>query len=472
MLYSSKILGLLLLLFLIGESVAEDPLSLLKKNRFLEAIEGWEKAAQERKMTKSKLRALKGQAMAYDKLGSLYSKFHDFFLVLLENYYAAIAKHTITSTLLLYQGQIDFYSGNYSMAVQKMGSVIKDKNASAREKDMAKVYRHHAMNMIRKKDLRLILDSKYPEVKWQMLQLDPKLKIPADLKAEDSRSIRNKLDILLSMRKSDPEQIEQMLKLILKKSEYVEKILNKGKLTQINFYDPMLLQTLSRAFYFLCKNRYLILLRNERKHPTLTKKFNSTLGLASSLYHLGQLDEAEDLLVGNVSKEGFILRARIKAAKKQRIKAKQTLATLVKNKKTPIVERDAGYAYFELGLDKHKALKLTGNALRNKKSSLYYHYYAAVLFGIGKKQDALEAYARGYKIQFRNSIEHINPEYMLDYTYAIFRTSKMRYDEVVETLYHIQKAYPACRQMYYCMQGIAAAHAKGIFGETGLGKSQ
>jgi hypothetical protein len=58
-------------------------------------------------------------------------------------------------------------------------------------------------------------------------------------------------------------------------------------------------------------------------------------------------------------------------------------------------------------------------------------------------------------------MDQIDPEYMSDYSLAIFLTSKMRYEEVVETLYHLQKEIPACRQMHYAMQGISADEARG-----------
>ncbi|MFC1584343.1 hypothetical protein ACFL5V_02210 [Fibrobacterota bacterium] len=462
--FSSKLL--VIALFLIPAVIGRtDPLDLLQKNHFIESIQEWDKAVQGKKMTEEKLRALKGQAVAYEKLGKLYKKFHEFFFVLLEEYYNAISKHIQSPTLMLYQGQIDYYDGNYSNAVKKMEKVIINKKASLREKDMAKVYRHYAMNKIRKKDLRLVFKSKFNDVKWQMVELDERLGVPKGLKAKGPRSERNKLNMLLRDKKAKDEDVQNSLDKILGFDNFAEIILNKGKLTQVNFYDPMMLQTLSHAFFYLSKAKNLDIIRNERKHPVLAKKFKTAYNLANAYYHLGRLEEAENLLQGDNSKKAYLLQARIKMKRKEPVQAKKTLANIARGNLSPAMKRDVGFAFFELGLDKQRALKLTGLAVSEKPISSYYQTYAAVLFGLGQKEKALEAYAKGYKIQFRNSIEHINPEYMVDYTFAIYRTSKMRYDEVVETLYHLQKAYPASRQMHYCMQGIAAAESRTFEGE-------
>jgi tetratricopeptide (TPR) repeat protein len=461
--YLSRILTVALIMSVVGGGWA-DPLTLLQKNRYFKAIDAWDKDAVRKTVSQNKLRALKGQAIAYYKLGMLYKKLHEFSFALAEEYYKAIAKHTKTPTLYLYQGQIHYYYGRFNKASKLFERVIINRKATQKEKDLAKIYRHYSLNRIRGKNLRLLLKSKDPAVNWQMLTMKNTTEIPGDLQAKDIRSMKNKLDLLLRQEKIDEKEVKKYLNKILQAAD-AEIILNKGKLTQINFYDPMVLYTLSRAFFQMSKLRYKKLAKYSGRYPTLSSKFRTAYNLAEVNYELGLLREAEKQVKSDRTKNGYLLRARIKAKRNQPDEAKELLNALTAKDNSPSAKREAGYAFYELGLSNKKALFLSNSALQKKKTSLYYRRYAAILYGSGKYDEALEAYAKGYKIQFKNNVDYLDPAYMIEYAFAIFKTSKMRYEEVVETLYHIQKAYPVCRQLHYCMQGIAAADAQAISGE-------
>jgi hypothetical protein len=130
------------------------------------------------------------------------------------------------------------------------------------------------------------------------------------------------------------------------------------------------------------------------------------------------------------------------------------------NAKNPALIRDVAECYYFLSIDLEKGLQLAAKALRDRNGANYHRTRAGLLLAAGQADAALQEYGKGYKIEFRNRIDQIDPEYMSDYSHAIFLTSKMRYDEIVETLYHLQKEFPACRQMHYAMQGISAGMAR------------
>ncbi|MBF0430389.1 MAG: hypothetical protein HQK83_03865 [Fibrobacteria bacterium] len=446
-----------------------DPLKLLKRNRFIDAIEAWEKDASLSSNSQKKMRALKGQAIAYNKLGNLYNEYQTFFYALINEYYKIIGKHYPSPTLLLYQGEVAYYNGSYTKCIRLMKSVMASGKADRKLIDMAKVYHHYALNKLKKRDGRLILKSDYPTVLWQLIQLEERSTYPKNLPISDARSIGNKLSALIRSNDPNVKEITLHLKSLLKKADEPEIILNKGKLTQVNFYNPILYKTISQAFFYLSNMKYERLLKYESDFPALSKKFQVEFSMAENYFELGKYADARHILQKEKSDDASILMAKVESAQGRNQRARIILDEINLKNASLATKRELGYTYFTLGVNKVKGLRLTAAVIRQNNSSKYLRRYASILLGLGKNQEALEVFAKGYKIQFRNSVEHIDPEYMTEYAYAIFKSSKMRYDEVVETLYHLQKAYPACRAMHYCMQGIAAAETR-TFGNTRIFK--
>ncbi len=438
----------------------EDALSLLQRNRFIQAIEAWEHEAKAIKVSQAKLRAIKGQALAYHKLGVLYGLYHRTFTELVDEYYSKIGNHYPSPTLQLYQGQAAFYRSSYTKSLALMEKVINNRQSSSLERDMAKVYRHYAVNHIHKKRGRLILKSRHPEVLWQLTQLDSRAALPKNLKSNSPRSLGNKLLILLRQKNLNERLIYDALKNLMEIGDDPEMVLNRGELTQVNFYNPQLYLILSKSFFTMSNIRYQFLIKTDKKYPELAKKFKTDFSLAENYFHLGKYELASKYIKHPKSSQELLLVARIKAGEGKKKAAKNILDNIPLNKRATSITREVGYAYFDLDLHKVKGLQLTAKATRQKATSPYFRRYGLILLGLGKYQEALEVFAKGYKIQYRNSVDHINPEYMIDYAYTIFKASKMRYEEVVETLYHLQKAYPACRPLHYCMQGIAAAQTR------------
>jgi hypothetical protein len=236
--------------------------------------------------------------------------------------------------------------------------------------------------------------------------------------------------------------------------------LDQGKNTQINFYDPFLLSTLSDAFYTLSKLTNLRIKEQERRFPELAVKFGTDLALAEAALRLGQVKEASAYLGSQPGLQAGLLKAQLLARQKKAREAGQVLEELAKDLKSPSDRRDLAETYYLIGLELDKGLKLAAQAVRDRNGPNYHRTYAQLLFATGQTEAAIQQYAKGYKIEYRNRIDQIDPEYMADYSYAIFRTNKLRYEEIVETLYHLQKEFPACRQMHYCMQGISAGLAR------------
>lgn len=435
-----------------------NPVTLLKKHQYFKAIKAWEEDASLKKTNAQKLKALKGQAIAYRHLGNLYSVFYNFSKELYKEYYHTIGKSNASTNVVFYKGQMEFYSGNYQLTIKLMEKVIRDNRTRPKFRELAKVYRHFSLNKIHRKKGRFNMHSSFPSVTWQIHELDDSKSLPVGTDTPDIRSHRNKLRILIRQNNSTEKQIKTHLQYILNKGEEAEFFVNRGKLTQINFFDPLILETLAKSFYWLSGYRYEIIKKYEDEFPELVKKFKTDFSLAEVNYHLGKLSKAEKYLKSVKSVKGKLLQAKIEVKKSNHKKARNILKGIEKKAKEPALLRDLGYTYFETGLSNRKGLKYTQKALRKKKSSAYYRRYANILFSIGKTQESLETFGKGYKIQYRNSSIHNDPEYMIDYAQAIFLATKMRYDEVIETLYHIQKVYPVTRSLHYSMQGIAAAN--------------
>jgi len=447
-------------LFLLMGSVLSqtNPVTLLKKHQYFQAIKVWDHDASQKSFTADKLKALKGQGIAYKHLGDLYSVFHKFSQELYKKYYESISKSSSSISLIFYKAQLEFYSGNYQLAIKLMESVIRDNRTVPQFRDLAKVYRHFSLNKIHRKKGRFNLRSSFPSVTWQMHELDETKAIPVGVDTPDSRSHRNKLRMLVRQTNSSENEVKTHLQYFLNKREEAEYFLNKGKLTQVNFFDPLILETLAKTFYWLSGYRYEILIKHESKFPELAKKFHTSFSLAEINYHLDKLKIAEKYLKRVTSKKGILLHAKIEVKRSNKKAARKILKSLEKTAKNPALLRELGFTYFETGLSNRKGLKYTQLALRKKKTSSNYRRYASILFSIGKTQESLDTFGKGYKIQYRNSVVHNDPEYMIDYAQTIFLATKMRYDEVIETLYHIQKAYPVTRSLHYSMQGIAAAN--------------
>jgi tetratricopeptide (TPR) repeat protein len=251
-----------------------------------------------------------------------------------------------------------------------------------------------------------------------------------------------------------------MLKQVLSDAHNPEKFLDQGKNTQINFYDPFLLETLSTTYYTLSKLTNLRIRDQGKPFPELAGKFNTDVSLAEAAAKLRQWKEASAFLENNTQLDAQLIRARVLANTGKMGEAKALLESLSAASKSPSEKRDIADCYYLLGFDLEKGVKLAGQAVREKNGPVYYRTYANLLFATGQTEAAMQQYAKGYKIEYRNRIDQIDPEYMTDYAFAIFKTNKLRYEEIVETLYHLQKEFPACRQMHYCMQGISAGLAR------------
>jgi tetratricopeptide (TPR) repeat protein len=294
---------------------------------------------------------------------------------------------------------------------------------------------------------------------WQAVELKGSGDLPS-APAQTQRGRRNKLKILI--RSSGPAipEIESTLKAVLGDAQQPEMYLDQGKNTQINFYDPFLMETLSDAYYTLSKLTNLRIKDEEKRFPELASKFNTDLSIAESCARLGQWKEASSFLGKADNVEGQLLKAQVLAHTNKVGEAKGILESLANSSKSPSDRRDIADCYYLLGFDLDKGLKLAGQAVKDKNSPNYYRTFANLLFATGQIESAMQQYAKGYKIEYRNRIDQIDPEYMTDYSFAIFKTNKLRYEEIVETLYHLQKEFPACRQMHYCMQGISAGLAR------------
>ena len=112
--------------------------------------------------------------------------------------------------------------------------------------------------------------------------------MPAGLAGASQRGRRCRLQLLTRFPASPQADLESSLKAVLNDGQQPEMYLDQGKNTQINFYDPFLLGTLSDAFFALSKSTNLRIKEAEKSFPDLAAKFGTDLALAEASIRLGQ----------------------------------------------------------------------------------------------------------------------------------------------------------------------------------------
>jgi tetratricopeptide (TPR) repeat protein len=461
----SRTKGLFLFLFALAYQPSEgreDPIDLIRRHRYDEAISVWDKELSGGKMDENALRALKGKSLAYFRLGSLYSVYSGFSNAIMAEYYASLIENGASAIHFLYLGEIQYQAGKFSEAKASFEKAKKLGGAGPGILEMADVFLFFAKKRLGDAAGEMNLGVRDNAAQWQAMELKGAAasNIPQGMAAQAQRSRRCKLAILLKGNTASIEDIEGTLKAVLNDAQQPEMYLDQGKSTQINFYDPFLMATLSDAYFTLCKMTNLRIKAEEKRFPELVAKFNTDQALAEANARLGQWKDADAYLSKASDIEAQLVKAQVLAHTNKMGEAKSLLESISKGTKNPSDQRDIADCYYLLGFDLEKGLKLAGQALREKNGPNYYRTYANLLFATGQTESAMQQYAKGYKIEYRNRIDQIDPEYMSDYAFAIFRTNKLRYEEIVETLYHLQKEFPACRQMHYCMQGISAGLAR------------
>jgi hypothetical protein len=459
----SKTKGLLLFLFAflhVPSEGKEDPVELIRRHRYDEAISTWDKDLEAGKVDEKGLRALKGKSLAYYRLGSLYGGYSGFSNAIMAEYYTALIETGASAIHFLYLGQIQYQAGKYADAKVSFDKAKKLGGTTPGIQEMVDVFLYYTRKRLGESagagELAAVKDN---AATWQAAELKGLGELPGAA-AQTQRARRNKLQIQLRAASPAIADIESTLKSVLNDAQQPEMYLDQGKNTQINFYDPFLMETLSDAYYTLSKLTNLRIREEEKKFPDLAAKFNTDLAISESAARLGQWKEAAAYLGKADDVEGQLLKAQVLAHTNKVGEAKSILESLSNSSKNPSDKKDIADCYYLLGFDLDKGLKLAGQAVKDKNGPNYYRSFANLLFATGQTEAAMQQYAKGYKIEYRNRIDQIDPEYMTDYAFAIFRTNKLRYEEIVETLYHLQKEFPACRQMHYCMQGISAGLAR------------
>ena len=457
----SKIKALLIFPSLILAAPAVSAVELLKRHRYEEAASIWVQDIKTSPMDEKGMRALKGLSLAYEQLGSFYAHMHEFSLALQGTYFEGVLSEVNSPLTHFYLGQIHYLNGDGKKAQESIENALKVPGAKIPE------YHEVFLAFSKNRPKNSVIPTNFSKkntVHWQALDLAESLpaNIPVGMVADSPRSRRCQLSILSRSIEPRIEEVTRLLSTVIKEAEEPEISQDPGKNTQISFYDPYLLETLSRTYLALSKWYQLKLLTEEKKFPDLAKKFSTRRGIAEVCLALKQETEAMNYLdASDDSQDNKIVKAKILGKQGKVADAKLILETLAKGPKDPALYRDLADAYNFLSIDLDKAEALALKALRDRNGANYYRVHASIFMKLGQVEKAAAEYAKGYKIEFRNRIDQIDPEYMAEYSYAIFMSSKMRYEEIVETLYHLQKEFPTCRQMHNAMQGISASSARG-----------
>jgi tetratricopeptide (TPR) repeat protein len=455
----TKAYFLLFALLHLPSEAKEDPIELIRRHRYDEAVSAWDKDLEGGKLDEKGLRALKGKSLAYFRLGSLYGEYSGLSSAIMAEYYAALVETGASAINYLYLGQIQYQAGKLADAKSSFEKAKKLGGAVPGVLELNDVFLHFSKKRLGEApgDLPAAKDN---GAVWQIAELNGGA-TPQGLAGSSQRGRRCRLRVLIRGASAGLSDIENTLKAVLNDAQQPEQYLDQGKNTQINFYDPFLMETLSDTYFTLSKLTNLRIKDEEKRFPDIAAKFNTDQALAESCIRLGQYKEAS----GYLPKEGTevekqLVKAQVLAHTGKVNEAKSLLDAAAAGTKSPSDRRDIADCYYLLGFDLDKGLKLAGQAVKEKNGPNYYRTFANLLFATGQTEAAMQQYAKGYKIEYRNRIDQIDPEYMTDYAFAIFKTNKLRYEEIVETLYHLQKEFPACRQMHYCMQGISAGLAR------------
>ncbi len=448
-----------------------DPVDLFSRHRYEAAASVWSKDVQSFPLNEQGVRSLKGMSMAYYQLGSLYSRLHPFSLALASEFYRGVLGEGKSPLSLYYLGQVEYQKGDWDSAVTCFEKARKAGLSAASEEngvflDFAKARKAHESFPG--------LKPKSAGAQWQALDLagaDPS-QIPIRLKAVSARDRRCRLSILSRSSAPRIEETCAALQAVLRDAKTPELSADHGRNTQMDFYDPFLLETLSQAYLALSQWWQTRLLEQEKRFPDLAQKFATRRSLAESCLLRGRYAEALQFLGTDADAQSRILRSKILGRQGDLAAARGLLDSAAQEAKTPGILREVAESYYFLNIDLQKGLQLAQQALRDKDGENYYHISAALLLATGQNDAALAEYARGYPIEFRDRLDQIDPEYMSDYSFAIFLNRKMRYEEVVGTLYHLQKEIPACRQMHYAMQGVSADQARGYESQRILRKGE
>jgi len=472
---------LLLLVFpvLSLAAASHDPVDLFGRHRYPEAASLWERTLQsfppKAPLSEEGVRSLKGLSMAYYEQGRLYATLQVFSRALSSEYYRGVLAEEKSPLSLYYLGQVQYQRSAWDSAVGSFEKALKSGlsktsahvspsvSAPVAEVDgvflaFAKARRAHAPPPV---PARLKLKS--TTARWEAFDLAGAgpADLPAGLKALSARDRRCRLSIFA--RSSSPRiaETEMALAAVLADAKAPELSIDRGQNTQMDYYDPFLLETLSQAYLALSEWQQIRLLGEEKRFPDLAQKFSTRRNLSEASLLRGRYAEALQFLGADKDVPSRIVRAKILGKQGQLTQAGELLDSVTQGAKAPGILREVAESYYFLNIDLQKGLQLAQQALRDKDGENYYHISAALLLATGQNDAALEEYAKGYPIEFRDRLDQIDPEYMSDYSFAIFLNRKMRYEEVVETLYHLQKEIPACRQMHDAMQGISAAQVRG-----------
>lgn len=437
---------------------AADPVEMYRRHRYAQAVELWRQDSEAKKVDEKALRAWKGTALAYHQLGALYLRLAGFSETLSADYYAGVLEQASEPRANLYLGQILFHAGKTAEAAAQFSAASKFKFPSgALEADLLEVYQEAVKG--KGEGLKRFTSGEKAWLALDLRGVGPEA-IPQGLEATDARERRSQLSLLTRSKKAAIDEVEALIPIVEEEGQQPEAVGDLGKSTQLNFYDPFVLRVLGRGYLALSKWTNERLLGQEKAFPALTAKFNTRLAMAESALLLEQPSEAMTILEPETGFDAERLRARALAQSGNTKDAVANLKRLAAASRSASQKRDLAETFAIVGDGIDQGLSLISDALRDKPSSPYHRAHANLLLANGQADLAIKAFARGYKIENRNRIDQIDPEYMCDYSRALYDNYKLRYEEIVETLYHLQKEYPAARSMYYAMQGISAGMAR------------
>ncbi len=227
----------------------------------------------------------------------------------------------------------------------------------------------------------------------------------------------------------------------------------------IKLYDPFLLKAFSNMAFtqaiVLFEECIISGINRESMHPGYW--------LGRSYLELGQLSDAISIL----SKEDKYLQASIFLGEAywkngERANAREIWKKLVKKTENPILLRELAYTYERLKVTIDNTEALARKALNLKKSKdrrrlalqPYYGCLGYILFNQKKIEDAIEEYGNGFLFDQKHTVEANDPEYILEYSKAIFIPDVLSYDLINQSMLTLSKAYKGALQLRNAMSGI------------------
>ncbi len=244
---------------------------------------------------------------------------------------------------------------------------------------------------------------------------------------------------------------------------------NVEKNKVVRFYDPALLNDMSRIYYYAAGKYFnkVMSLRGREKYEDLIRFYLSEVN-----YRLNRYDDAINEI------NGFLKSNKLDAKYNKKINVLLGACYYKKGNKKQAIEiwddllnknqQDDGAisalmdAYAELNVDASSLLKKTEGQIASKdekKMKPFYNSLGLLYYSKKDYEKSVQALELARDKANKNKIEANDPVFLIRLANSYYRLRK--YSEALEIFFELGKAYPVVRQIQDTIQGVYSADEKG-----------